>query len=69
MKMKKTENCIICGKPAIWWHGYIIKKEKFALGYSDVKIISGFCADHGEDLSNNGKEYNEEIMGKCIPLF
>ena len=75
MKQLKTENCILCGKKAIGWHGYVTAKDKMALGnYVDVKVISGYCEDHLQESINdedivNGKPYDNELMGKCVPLF
>ena len=76
MKILKTENCVVCGNKAIAWHGYVVAKEKRALGnYIVVKVISGYCKEHEEHLRNTeedivqGKPYNSKLMGKCIPLF
>lgn len=73
MKHLKTENCIVCGKEAVAWHGYVRAKDKMALGnYVDVKVISGFCKEHMSDMENDlvqGQPYNSKKMGKCIPLF
>ncbi len=70
----KTENCIVCGKRATYWHGYVNGCYKAALGNMvDKKIIAGFCNEHiFDEISNeNGYygDYNSEKMGKCIPLF
>lgn len=70
----KTENCIVCGKKAVCWHGHVVAKEKMALGnYMDKNIIAGFCGVHNEkylsgDDGNYG-DYNSKQMGKCVPLF
>lgn len=75
MKKLKTENCVICGKKAVGWHGYVVAKEKMALGnYIDTKVISGYCEQHLQESINNedlvnGETYNSELMGKCVPLF
>lgn len=76
MKILKTENCVVCGNKAIAWHGYVIAKDKMALGnYIDVKVISGYCKEHEEHLRSTkeeivqGKSYNSKLMEKCIPLF
>ena len=70
----KTQKCVICGKSAELWHGYVVAKEKMALGnYIDKKIIAGFCKEHGEievdTLQCCYGEYNNRTMGKCIALF
>lgn len=52
-------------------------KESYwmALGnYIDVKVISGYCNDHLQESINDedvvqGKPYDSDLMGKCIPLF
>lgn len=73
MRMLKTESCIICGKKAVAWHGYVVAKDRMALGnYIDVKVISGYCEEHSRDTSGDvvqGKPYSYKLMGKCIPLF
>lgn len=75
MQHLKTENCVICGKKAVGWHGYVTAKEIMALGnYIDEKVISGYCEQHLQESINNensvnGEAYNSELMGKCIPLF
>lgn len=74
MQHLKTENCIICGKKAVIWCGYVIAKKKMALGnYIDKKVIAGFCDKHNGTSCNrlNGSYgyYNSNLMGKCIPLF
>lgn len=70
MRHLKTENCIICGKKAVIWHGHVVAKERMALGnYIDKKVISGFCEQHKDKEVLNGQTYNNELMGKCIPLF
>ncbi len=75
MKHLKTEKCIICGKKAAGWYGYVIAKQKMALGnYIDIKVISGYCEEHLQENMNNenivnGKLYNSKLMGRCIPLF
>lgn len=38
MQHLKTEKCVICGNTAKMWHGYVIAKDKMALGnYIDKK--------------------------------
>jgi hypothetical protein len=74
MRYLKTERCVVCGKPAEMWHGYVIAKDKMALGnYVDKKVVAGFCDKHAESSidDSNGDYgcYNSELMGKCIPLF
>lgn len=74
MQYLKTENCIICGKEAVCWHGHVTAKEKMALGnYIDKKIIAGFCDAHKETYLNNDEgyygNYNSEVMGNAVPLF
>lgn len=74
MQHLKTEKCVICGNTAKMWHGYVIAKDKMALGnYIDKKVIAGFCDKHSEILCSgqdgNYGCYNSELMGKCIPLF
>lgn len=74
MKHLKTENCIICGKKATCWHGYVIAKDRMALGnYIDKNIIAGFCDSHNEkylsDDDGNYGNYNSKLMGECVPLF
>lgn len=75
LKHLKTEKCIICGKKAVCWHGYVIAKSKMALGnYINTHVISGYCEEHLQESINNedivnSKPYDSELMGKCIPLF
>lgn len=73
MKHFKTEKCIICGRRAIAWSGYVTAKDKMALGnYIDVKVVSGFCEEHMNNMENDvvqGQPYNSKLMGKCVPLF
>ena len=74
MQHLKTEKCVICGNTAKMWHGYVIAKDKMALGnYIDKNVIAGFCDKHSEILCSgqdgNYGCYNSELMGKCIPLF
>lgn len=71
MQHLKTENCIICGKRAVGWHGYVTAKQKMALGnYIDIKVISGYCEDHLQESMNdknavNRKSYDSEFMGNA----
>lgn len=74
MQYLKTEKCIMCGKPATVWHGYVIAKDKMALGnYVDRKVVAGFCDKHSQILcscvNGNYGYYSLRTMGKCIPLF
>ena len=73
MRYLKTENCVDCGAKAVAWHGYVLAKEKMALGnYIDVKVISGYCEKHSQSTEEDtvqGKPYSRKLMGKCIPLF
>lgn len=73
MKLLKTENCIVCGKKAMCWHGYVVAKEQMALGnHVDRRVIAGFCDEHAEtEVRGAGSygEYSSSLMGKCIPLF
>lgn len=68
----KTENCVICGKKAILWHGSVRGSYKAALGnYVEQRVIAGFCQEHAniEDETGQYGDYNSEKMGKCLPLF
>lgn len=72
MRTLKTENCIVCGKQAKFWYGYVLAKEKRALGYVPVKVIAGFCDEHKDTESDESGfygNYNPEIHGKCKDLF
>lgn len=71
MQTLKTENCIICGQKADWWHGYVLGKDKRALGYTPVKIIAGFCDKHQETENETGNygNYEPDKHGKCMSLF
>lgn len=70
--MLKTEKCVICSAKAKYWHGYVLAKERMALGnYIHKKIIAGFCDKHTgreNELACYG-DYDYLRMGKCIPLF
>lgn len=71
MQYLKTENCVICGDKAKYWHGYVMGLDKFALGYGEKEIIAGFCEVH-KDCENETEmygDYDSFKMGKCIPLF
>lgn len=48
MQQLKTENCIICGKKAKYWGGHVKGLYKYVLGYSERKVIAGFCENHKE---------------------
>lgn len=69
----KTENCIMCGKKAKNWHGFVLASQKMALGnYVEKKVIAGFCDKHNESLTDDCGcygNYDPELMGKCVPLF
>lgn len=74
MRYLKTKRCIVCGKSAGMWHGYVIAKDKMALGnYVDKKVVAGFCDEHAEssivDSSGYYGCYDSKLMGECIPLF
>ena len=72
MQTLKTENCVICGEKAEYWHGYVKGKEKMALGnHIEKKIIAGFCRLHAHYESETCSYgfYKPDKMGKCIPLF
>lgn len=66
----KTVNCVECGKPATIWHGYVIGKEKRALGYVPIKVIAGHCESHKyiESEGGNYGNYEPDLHGKCIQL-
>lgn len=73
MQHLKTENCIVCGHKADYWHGHVTGLFKYALGYSEQKVIAGFCEEHkgsetDDDFGNYG-DYDSTKMGKCVPLF
>lgn len=72
----KTENCVICGKKAILWHGSVRGSYKAALGnYVEKRVIAGFCDEHADiDCINSDEiglygDYDSKKMGKCLPLF
>lgn len=74
MQYLKTEKCIVCGSTAKMWAGYVVAKDKMALGnYIDKKVIAGFCDKHneimGSGIDGNYGYYDSKLMGKCIPLF
>lgn len=73
MQYLKTDNCIVCGVKAKYWHGYVKGLCKYALGYSERKIVAGFCQSHKdcgiEDESGCYEKYDSEKMGKCVSLF
>lgn len=73
MQQLKTENCVICGKKAKYWHGHVKGLYKYALGYFEMKVIAGFCEGHKEYWSDNDcgcyGRYDASKMGKCVPLF
>lgn len=71
MKHLKTENCVICGEKAKYWHGHVTGLDKFALGYGKRKVIAGFCESHKDCENETGDygDYDSSKMGKCIPLF
>jgi hypothetical protein len=53
-----TANCIVCGKPAVNFHGHVIGRERMALGnYVDVKIIAGFCKEHDGTIKSDANGY------------
>ena len=71
MRYPKTEKCVICGEKAICWHGHVLGKEKMALGnYVTKKVVAGFCEIHKDAESETAcyGEYDNEKMGKCIPM-
>lgn len=71
MQYLKTENCVICGDKAKYWHGCVMGLDKFALRYEEKEIIAGFCEVH-KDCENETEmygDYDSSKMGKCIPLF
>jgi len=56
-------NCLICGKPAIGWHGHVIARERMALGnLIDKKIGVGWCEEHCEG-------YGEADESGCYGSF
>ena len=64
MQHLKTEKCVICGNTAKMWHGYVIAKDKMALGnYIDKKVIAGFCDKHSEILCSG--QDGKKNYGKC----
>lgn len=70
MRHLKTENCILCGKKAVIWHGHVVGMDVRAFGnYVNVKVVSGFCEEHAKEDVIQGQPYNKELMGNCIPLF
>ena len=73
MQTLKTENCVVCGKKAECWHGHVKGLFKYALGYSDRKVIAGFCEEHKDyEIENETGfygNYDSAKMGKCVPLF
>lgn len=71
MEHLKTENCVICGEKAKYWHGYVMGLDKFAFGYGKRKVIAGFCEVHKNYENETGiyGDYVSSKMGKCIPLF
>ena len=62
MKTLKTTNCILCGKEAVVWTGYVSAQN-------DVKIVAGLCEEHKKTDVPNGLPYDNKLMGDCIPLF
>lgn len=40
MALKKTENCVMCLKPACYWTGHVAK--------GDEKVLAGFCSEQCE---------------------
>ncbi|EGT5649373.1 hypothetical protein [Clostridium botulinum] len=69
-----TSNCIVCGKPAVHHHGYVIAKEKMALGnLIDVKVTAGFCDDCNNTIQSdvNGcyGKYDSEKHGFIENIF
>lgn len=71
MQHLKTENCVICGEKAKYWHGHVTGIDKFALGYGERKVIAGFCEEHKDYENETGiyGDYDSSKMGKCISLF
>lgn len=73
MQHLKTENCVVCGNKAEYWHGYVKGLFKYALGYSERKVIAGFCERHiNTEIENESGcygDYDSAKMGKCIPMF
>lgn len=74
MRPIKTENCVICGKPAKYWHGYVVSFQLIGHdGYISEKIIAGFCDKHVENESEDGDgfygAYDNGMMGRVILLF
>lgn len=68
----KTENCVICGKKAILWHGSVRGSYKAAFGnLVEKRVIAGFCDEHNDFNSKTGSygDYDSAKMGKCLPLF
>lgn len=68
----KTENCVICGKKATFWHGSVRGSYKAAFGnLVEKRVIAGFCEKHVDIDNETGTygDYDSEKMGKCLPLF
>ena len=63
----KTERCVICGGEVYHWKGFVTRKHKKAFGHVIVNITAGLCDEHA-DVTVRGKEYDPDVMGKCIPL-
>lgn len=73
MKKLKTSKCVICGKKAKFWHGYVLART----GNKEnnvVEVVAGFCEEHKDASNKSGDcmsygKYDNNKHGKCIPLF
>lgn len=68
----KTENCVVCGAKAVLWHGSVRGSYRAALGnLVETSVIAGFCNEHKDIENETGKygDYDNQKMGKCLPLF
>ena len=69
MKHLRTSKCVVCGEKARGASGYVLAREKGALGnYYSVKVGAGKCKKHVE-VNVQGISYDPDKMGECVPLF
>lgn len=68
-KLFATQYCVKCEKNATTFGGYVIGRERMALGYLiQKKVLAGWCSEDCHDSSHSNSEgcygeYNSETMG------
>lgn len=67
----RTENCVICGRPAKYWHGHVVSFQLMEHdGYISEKIMAGFCDKHNRTKPEREDgfygAYDNGMMGKVI---